>query len=255
MTAAVVFIFLGFVVAWLGYQTPRQGTERMTDLGNFGSYLQGTTASFWSLAGVFLIVATFLTQQRQLEGQDQQFTIQNASINRRNFESSFFQLLNLHNQLASAMVLMETDPGTLQPHDIRGRDCFQHWYEDFRRGGHGFQLAEDGTVLSVPITMSEKWWAFYEQYQGALGHYFRNLYHLFKFVKNSDVEEKRRYTSLARAQLSQYELALLFYNCLSPAGEKFKPLVEEFGLLENLNQDLLIKPEEDPKLYDPRAFE
>ena len=101
---------------------------------------------------------------------------------------------------------------------------------------------------------SVKYSAFYTQHQGALGHYFRNLYHIFKFVKESPIEDKRRYTSLARAELSQYELALLFYNGISPYGEKFKPLIEEFGLLENLNTGLLMNEAEDVKLYDPMAF-
>jgi hypothetical protein len=72
-------------------------------------------------------------------------------------------------------------------------------------------------------------------------------------VKTSDVQDKRRYTSLARAQLSQYELALLFYNGISPLGEKFKPVIEEFGLLENLDETLLFEPGHE-EFYDQKAF-
>jgi hypothetical protein len=82
----------------------------------------------------------------------------------------------------------------------------------------------------------------YNHYQPILGHYFRNLYHVFRFIANSDFPEdqKRRYSSLARAQLSSGELLMLFYNCLSPSGEKFKPLVIEFGLLEHLDKCMLL---------------
>jgi len=86
-----------------------------------------------------------------------------------------------------------------------------------------------------------------------LGHYVRTLYHIFKFVKESDIPaiDKRRYTSLARAQLSADELVLLFYNCLAPVGAKFKPLVEEFGLFEHLDKNTLFENGHDKLYLDP----
>ena len=59
---------------------------------------------------------------------------------------------------------------------------------------------------------------------------------------------------MVRATLSQFELALLFYNGLSENGEKFQPLIEKFGLLENFDRDVLYKKQEDERLYDPKAF-
>ena len=112
---------------------------------------------------------------------------------------------------------------------------------------------------------------FYKNHQGELGHYFRNLYHLFKYVNNCDVlkdtsdifkdkdneqttKNKRRYTSMARAQLSQYELALLFYNGISDYGcEDFKPLIEKYGLLENFNTEDL-PDQEHQEFYETAAF-
>jgi hypothetical protein len=97
----------------------------------------------------------------------------------------------------------------------------------------------------------------YAENQKDLSHYFRTLYHLFKFVKMADMQDKRRYTSLARAQLSQFELALLFYDALTPippeTENKFKPLIEEFGLLENLDRSLLLDKSHE-KLYAASAF-
>ncbi|MCB0738292.1 MAG: hypothetical protein KDC92_12315 [Bacteroidetes bacterium] len=39
---------------------------------------------------------------------------------------------------------------------------------------------------------------------------------------------------MARAQLSDYELLILFYNCLCEYGGKFKPYVERYALLKSL---------------------
>ncbi len=68
-------------------------------------------------------------------------------------------------------------------------------------------------------------------------------------------QNKRRYTSIVRAQLSQYELALLFYNCVTRFGESedFKPLVEKYGLLENFNNDDLID-QEHLKFFEDGAY-
>ena len=38
----------------------------LEDWGNYGSYLQGTVASLWSLAGTLLIFVAFLAQKQQL---------------------------------------------------------------------------------------------------------------------------------------------------------------------------------------------
>jgi hypothetical protein len=97
----------------------------------------------------------------------------------------------------------------------------------------------------------------YHAQQQQLAHYFRNLYHIIKFVKTSDMSDKRRYTSLVRAQLSAYELPVLFYNCLTPYGERFRPLVEEFGLLEHLDPQLLLNPSHarDETLYAKSTYQ
>jgi hypothetical protein len=71
---------------------------------------------------------------------------------------------------------------------------------------------------------------------------------------DADYKNRRRYTSLVRAQLSAFELELLFYNGISPHGEKFKPLIEKFGLLENFDTKHLLSPSHE-SFYAKTAFE
>ena len=102
-----------------------------------------------------------------------------------------------------------------------------------------------------------------------VGHYFRNLYNFVKFVDQEsdfpkDHKDKKFYTNLIRAQLSSDELGLLFYNCLSNRGAKFKVLVEKYALLEDmdfkklvqeLGEDYIVTPDEEHKsLYDESAY-
>ena len=75
-----------------------------------------------------------------------------------------------------------------------------------------------------------------------MGHYFRLLYHVVKHVDDAESftrEEKRRYVDIAVAHMSQAELRLLFYNCLTPKGRGFYKYVEEYEMLENFDVGIL----------------
>lgn len=97
---------------------------------------------------------------------------------------------------------------------------------------------------------------FFHRYQYNLGHYFRNLYHIFKYVhitKLIDAKEKQFYFNIVRAQLSSDELVLIFYNSLTPIkyfSEKpnlgypnFKYLIDNYDILQNMNSRLLLDKE------------
>ena len=120
---------------------------------------------------------------------------------------------------------------------FKGRECFAELYTWMRSG------IKPNVEMDLKATLEyyEGWW---QHEEPTVGHYFRNLYNLIKFVDRNDnmnYEDKKVYTNIVRAQLSSYELLLLFYNCLSKYGsEKFKPLVEEYHLLKTVPTDKLI---------------
>lgn len=62
------------------------------------------------------------------------------------------------------------------------------------------------------------------------------------------------YMNLLRAQLSDQELLLLFYNGLSPSGAAFKPLIEEWALLDNMPVIKLLDKSHS-SLYENSAFD
>ena len=161
-------------------------------------------------------------------------------------------------------------------HEV-GRHLFEKWYgllSDLLKTdeNHKVFVAKLFPVASQNKSLEDKlkkakevYELFYFRFQGDLGHYFRTLYHVIKFVYScqllNDVDEKitiknkRRYTSIVRAQLSQYELALLFYNGLSDYGnEKLKPLIERYGLLENFGTGDLVD-QDHMNFYEKSAFE
>lgn len=82
-----------------------------------------------------------------------------------------------------------------------------------------------------------------------LGHYFRHLYLTVKSIANSNVikdyDEKMKYLRLLRAQLSNHEQILLFYNWLSEYGQDWEndehKFFTEFCMIHNLWWDNLLK--------------
>jgi hypothetical protein len=226
-------------------------------LSAVGSYFQGAVGSLWALAGLMFIYVAFLGQRQQMllqreemEGQEKQFRLQQESIARQNFESAFFQLLNLHNQNVVQL------RGTINGIERHGRACFGEWYNNiYKRDFRAWLTRNTVSDAKLERTASDYYLSFYKNNRANFAHYFRTLYHVFKFVKFGEIpdKEKKRYASLARAQLSANELAFLFYNGISPYGEKFKPLIEEFGLMEHLDKDKLLDPSHET-FYDPKAF-
>lgn len=181
----------------------------------------------------------FRLQQNEIAAQQRQFEIQQQSIKQQNFESSFFKLLNLQMTIVGGLHVNLSGAG------FSGRSCFSALYAELfnslgvSKGVLNLYRGSDPTTLDQHREFVVKHYlAFYEKHEPELSHYFRNLYHIVKFVKESgcSYQDQRRYTSLMRAQLSAFELALLFYDGISPLGEKFKPRIEEFGLLEHLEK-------------------
>ena len=75
--------------------------------------------------------------------------------------------------------------------------------------------------------------------QTDLSTYFRNMYNAIKMVdesKRMSEQEKYDYVKILRAQLSNPELYILFFNLLSPFGENWKAsgYIERYSFLDNI---------------------
>jgi|GEM_PF-2938623 len=74
---------------------------------------------------------------------------------------------------------------------------------------------------------------FYENYGHMLGHYFRNMYYVLHYVEKTQRGEY--FAKVYRAQLSRYELAMLFYNIMGPyTSRDFNRLVFKYQMIDDL---------------------
>jgi hypothetical protein len=207
-----------------------------------------------------ILMITVLMQKEELELQRNElretraeFKQQNQTLIQQKFENTFFQLLQAQNEIIKLIDLKRTDLTT-------GRDCFRLFYEKYffeaievykreiksKLGSVNLDIPLTEMKLEINEVIAVYTVVFYKKHQSELGHYFRNLYQIIKFVDTSNLSEadKYKYIKLIRAQLSSYELILLFYNCLSKVGfHSLKPLVERYALFKNIDEDLLLDPD------------
>lgn len=205
-----------------------------SSFGEWGDFFGGvlnpllTFLTFMGLLITIVIQQTELRESRlELKRSADALREQSESLKKQNFESTFFQMLSIHNGIVNSIDLVN-DEGKL----ARGRDCFSVFYTRFNKIYRENKAKANGKHPNQSIVkLSYK--LFWKNHQTELSHYFRYLYNLVRFIKESSFVDGP-YVRLVRAQLSDQELLLLFYNCVSENGGNFTALVEEFALLDNL---------------------
>ncbi len=89
-------------------------------------------------------------------------------------------------------------------------------------------------------------YSLFEGHENKLGHYYRHLFHIVKFVAQEneflEYREKRKYLRILRAQLSNYEQAMLFYNSLAfaPEWEEENKFFSDYRMIHNLYKETLL---------------
>lgn len=262
-------VVAGLVIIGLSlYDFLKNNTEPGFGLNLYGDFLSGSVGSIWALSGILFIYIAFLGQRQQLLYQKidllynhfemiqtrNEMKKQNKTFAMQRFENTFFQMLDLFNSVIESTELNVSTPVQ------KSRKAFIFIAKELE--DEVSLYSRNPSIIAVVLQSKEKstrintldyltvndlniiYDRIYQRYQDVLGHYFRTYYHIIKLVDKTNGIDKAHYISIARAQLSNSEQLLLFYNCLHKNGtEKFKPLVEEYALLHNMNIDEL------PSLY------
>lgn len=234
----VLLAWLSYLIEWFPWWL-----NQTQDRGKFGDSFGSLNALFSGLAFLGVIWAILLQkrelglqrkelglqrknlelqqqilehQQQILEHQRKELQEQKETLQKQNFESSFFQLLGLYSEIVNSMEFQRVDNEVLG--EYSGRKCFGYMHRKLREG----------------VSYEQ----FFAEYQLYLGHYFRHLYNVIKFVDQNEflenLNEQQFYTNLIRAQLSTDELGVLFYHGQNEPGAKFKDLIERYALFKDM---------------------
>lgn len=217
------------------------GYDFVRDLGTFGDVFGSLNTLFSGLAFAGIIISIRLQSselqetRNEMARQSKQFESQANALEKQVFENTFFQLLEFNNEIINSANI---DQMTALPRGGRGvlvngvgRKVFKEL--------HGFLM--ESLLVNYDCNSGEIYEEFHVEFGDTLGHYFRNIYQIIKYIDGSvfSNQDKKYYSNLLRAQLSKFEIGLLFYNCLSVIGnEKFKPLLEKYEFFEHLADDI-----------------
>lgn len=218
-------------------------------LGPISDWIGGTVTPFIAIASFILLYKTYqsqkdelgLTREEMIESR-KQLIEQNKTLKKQRFENTFFHMLTLHHDIVKVI-----DYGANST--VQGRKYFSIAYIElmvqYNKKKSNINKDSNGhfNYQADILAILKAYKKFYKVHQECVGHYFRNLYNIIKFIDESNElseEDKMFYSRLLRAQLSSYELVLLFYNCLAGHGFfKLRNLVNKYNILDNMNAALL----------------
>lgn len=238
------------------------------DLGPIGDWFGGSSTPLFTLASFFILVAALIAQMLELRATRQEFSKQNETFTEQNklisvqrFESTFFQMVSLYNEIVNSFSGMDNTNK-----EVSGREQLgvvqKHFEDKFKTKVLNIYGIEKGLYLSQKIrediltsqmqledpfvysAFSESYDVFYNgegKDQGKeqmIGHYLRNLFNILRWVHFSEAiktyDEKMDYIRIIRAQLSSHELKIIYYNCMYHEGYRMKALADTYDLFDNL---------------------
>lgn len=229
-------------------------------------------AALISLVGIVLLYKTYKSQQQELRATQEALRLQKT-------DSAFFNMLSLLQEIIKAMSdnvvknregyeriegraylrkALEKLHGHFEHHTINmrpnpttGRFNFFNPSVYFITGK---EEDKDTEIVNYEHSFShkellaevaKKYEEFYKDHQQNLGHYFRYVYNIIKYILDTSNrlsrEDQKRYLGILQSQLSNDEMGLIFYNVLSKHGRsskgeyKFLRLLDDHGLLENMD--------------------
>lgn len=243
-------------------------------VGQFGDFVGGVVGAVWSLAGVILFyialqeqrkdisinkealqaqitalnqqIREFELQRTELEETRKVFFEQSETLKIQRFENTFFQLVNLYHEIVDKLSYKSEEKrgvfklGIL---DFLERIKKQNMPYNFEKHEHEKKLPINRIDAERRMVNAYEQFHFQDSNQ-LFSHYFRSLYHIFKFIAETDLikeDAKQFYATIIRGQLSSDELFLLLYNSMVEGlgYPKFLSLAKRFDVFQNFDFDLI----------------
>lgn len=228
------------------------GSGDGNNYGQWGDFFGGLLNPILTFLTFMGLLITIIMQQKELRETREELKrsasaleIQNANNEKHKFEEVFFHMLSFHEKIVSDIRI--TSPTRyIAEGQFAGRECFEYMVkylnyeidEGLRRKNISRE-AEKSISDAIRLDIIEQAYArFWKEHNSKLGHYFRFLYNMLRFIDNNPHME-RIHIRLIRAQLSDAEMIMIFYNAITGPGQNFRNLIEKHALLDNLSRDLL----------------
>lgn len=216
----IVSIFVVYTITIVASGTglnPAGITWTFANSGQFGDSFGPLSSLFACVAAVSAFLA-YSEQRAELQRVKAAYHDEKTRADKRDFENSFFHLLEMKRSALNAITVGSQDGGA--------------------SGAAAVDAIMQGVLTSDddPDMLRQSYLATYYVYRNMLSSYLRTCYHIVKFIDQADLKDKRIYARIFRASLSSAEIVLIGVNAAVGGGKaKFKPLVEKYALMHNVS--------------------
>lgn len=221
---------------------------------NPGEFIGGTVGTLFTLTATIFLFITFKEQRLQFE------STQNSEFYTR-FETTYFNMLGMLEKVQDSV------NANIEESEVAdGLHNLTEYYKRFR-ANYMIDLASEESMNSISESLSDDelipadvlkakqyFGDYFEEYvkktKCNIGYFYRYIYNIVNFVygqKNfKEIDDKEHYLNLLQAQLSDEELALIFYDAISKYGENkdgdlaFRQMLDETHFLENIKPEVLL---------------
>ena len=253
--------------------------KNLNELGDFIAGAASPLAFFWLVYGFFMQSNELRLQRETLETQNEELNLQKnelsetkttlkqqtSTLKKQQFESTFFSMLKVLEDIVSSIEfstnVRKFDPDVLSV--LTSPDSADKYERVSYKGTDAVemiarkhllnQIYSSTNLLRFQISnysegkeyLEHQYFHYWNDSAGPnihskFAHYFRYLRWFLTFIAQSDTSSNNSlYIKILRAQLSDYEQLILFFNCLYFESKNLKPFVKDYILLENMPKSVL----------------
>ncbi|WP_415714082.1 putative phage abortive infection protein [Maridesulfovibrio sp.] len=199
-------------------------------------------------------------------------------VNRQQFESNFFNMLNIHieNRDKISLKLLIKEEESERTEEYKGKNCFvvgyqvykniasgvfvevsrannelcsSDFYNEFGREFDGLRN-DEGDITVENGSEQFLYESVHKVFDSCTNYefhvYFKHLYQILKYVSRCPCSNPNDYVGILRAQLTSYEYGLLYYHALSgndyPEGSndtKFQQLIQKTSFFHSMDYNFI----------------
>jgi hypothetical protein len=247
-TGLITAITIIFAFAWNESFFQSEQAVNSEKLAQLGDFIGGVVGSLWALAGVFLFYKALTEQRIDFKNNKDTLELQVSALNQQidefklnreeqklsrkvyeeqsktakiqQFDSSFYSLLNVYLSIKN----------NLSNHN-------SEYFKELVDKLDSYYKSEELCLIKRHKGVVSGFIDIYNIKKEALSRYFRAFYRLIIIIDSSKVlteEEKYFYAKILRAQLSDFELIILFYNSFTFLGKKTQSFALKYNIFKHL---------------------
>lgn len=220
------------------------------DFDGSGDVFSAINSLFSALAFAVIIYTISLQkkelalQRKELADTRKEFEVQNQTLRKQRFESTFFNLLSLHHSIIEK-ISVPAGAGT-PPYNSRDAIKFVHeefkgvYIERLKRMGNPEVSMEN--VMELKSMVTNAFSSTYQRYEPHISHLIKNFVALIRLIKSSELivdSERELYYSILRSQITSYEISFLFYHFNAGFGMEEKVFFDDSKLGGAMNPEIL----------------